>query len=57
MSNQNLAAKYEEQIIAAGIKICISCGSICVIINDDTMTCLDCRKQFKFKEKQDGLCL
>lgn len=57
MNRQNLVIKCEEQTMADGIRICISCGSICVIIKENAMTCRDCKKQFKFKEKQDGICL
>ena len=54
MNKQNLVAKCEEQIIDDMIKICVSCGSTLVIIENNTMTCRICKKQFKIKGRENG---
>lgn len=54
MNKQNLVSEWEEQSIGDAIKICISCGSILVIIENDTLSCKACGKQFKIWREKNG---
>lgn len=47
----------DKQSIDDKIRICVSCGSIVVIIEGDTMSCKSCGKQFKFRGGINGFRL
>lgn len=47
----------DKQSIDDKIRICVSCGSIVVIIEGDTMSCKSCGKQFKFRGSVNGFRL
>ena len=57
MNTQNLVAGCGEQAIGDRVKICVSCGSILVLIENNTMTCRICGSQFKIKERKNGRSL
>jgi len=54
MSKQNFNAECEKQVIGDRVKICVSCGSTIVLIENGTLTCRTCGNQFKIRERKDG---
>lgn len=55
MTKQNLVSGCEEQYIDDAIKICVSCGSILVIIENDMLSCRVCKRRFKIGRREDGI--
>ncbi|HSA98975.1 MAG TPA: hypothetical protein VLF17_07840 [Candidatus Nitrosotenuis sp.] len=54
MSKQNIDTGCEEQVIGDRVKICVSCGSTIVLIENSKLTCRTCGNQFRIKERKNG---
>ncbi len=54
MTKRNLVSECEEPSIGDTVKICISCGSIFVIIENDTLSCRVCGRRFKIERRKNG---
>lgn len=55
MTEQDLIE--EIPTIDGRIRICVNCGSVMVIVNENIMSCKSCNKQFKIKGDIHGICL
>ncbi len=51
MSSQS---KIELKTINDMVRICIECGSISILIDDDIVFCKNCNSKFKIKEESNG---
>jgi len=51
MSSQS---KIELKAINNAVRICIECGSISILIDDNIVFCKNCNSKFRIKEESDG---
>lgn len=53
-----MSFEYEEKfdtkkgIVSNGIRICVECGTLAILIDNHNIFCKECNLQFKVKEKR-----
>jgi predicted amidophosphoribosyltransferase len=54
---ERIISGKKDKTINNKIKICVGCGSTLVLIEQDTISCRDCGKEFKLRGGKNGFHL